>query len=250
VITALQRPGVSDAVIRICQAEVHIWWAQLDAPESRVQQLARTLDADEVARADRFQAPHHRERWIVGRGLLRELVGQYTGCLPSNVRLVYGPHGKPSLAPDSGDSSLRFSLAHSEGLVVFALARDVEIGVDVEAVRPLKDLELVAEQFFSPRECESLRSLRPDQRVDGFFNCWSRKEAYIKALGLGLSLPLDTFDVELRPGLPARLLAVEGLAGSATSWSLRALHAPPGFAAAVAMPGQVRRICQRWLEST
>jgi 4'-phosphopantetheinyl transferase len=249
VITTVDRPAPADAG-QAAHDDLDLWWASLDVPQSRVQELARTLAVDELARANRFQARLHRDRWIVGRGLLRELIGRYVGCLPRSVRLAYSAHGKPSFAGEWSNGRLRFNVSHAAGLGLFAIASDREIGVDVEAIRPLQDLQLIAEHFFSPGEQTTLRSLPAEQRVMGFFNCWSRKEAYIKALGLGLSQPLDAFDVELTPGRPARLLAIDGVAGPAASWSLEAVPAPAGFAAAVAVPGRISHITQRWLEST
>jgi 4'-phosphopantetheinyl transferase len=221
--------------------EVHLWWARLDAPASRIRQLADMLAPDELERASRFHSERDRGRWIVGRGILRERLADYVGCVPCEVQLVYGPHGKPALAPDSGYPSLRFSVSHSGGLVVYAISRDCRLGVDVEVVRPIADLEGIAEYFFSPRERASLRALAPHQRTAGFFNCWTRKEAYVKAIGSGLAQPLDAFDVELRPGVPARLLAIDGDPHLAAHWSLHHLNAPRGTTAALAIAGGAQR---------
>jgi 4'-phosphopantetheinyl transferase len=245
---AIEAPRVS-GTISLAHDEVHTWWARLDVPAWRIRQLARTLAPEEVVRANCFRAQRVRDRWIVGRGLLRELLGQYIGCEPASIQLAYGTYGKPVLAPNSGDARLRFNVSHTEGLVLFGLARDHDLGVDVETIRPLKDLDLIAEQFFSLQERAALRSLRTDQQLAGFFNCWTRKEAYVKAVGLGLSHSLDSFDVELTPGRPSRLLAIDGDSAKAVSWSLTALQAPPGFAAALAVPGQIHRFKRHSLES-
>jgi 4'-phosphopantetheinyl transferase len=224
--------------------EVHAWWARLDAPDWRVGQLAQTLAPDELDRAARFHARRDRERWIVARGLLRERLGAYSGCSPKSVRLEYGPFGKPALV----NSSVRFSVSHSDNLAVFALAHEREIGVDVEAIRPSFDLDRLAEDFFSPIERAALRRLRSTQRVAGFFNCWTRKEAFVKATGMGLSQPLDEFDVELVPGRPPRVIAIRADPYAAQHWTLAALDPLPGFAAAVALPSHIRGIRQLWID--
>jgi 4'-phosphopantetheinyl transferase len=227
--------------------EVHLWWARLDAPAARIRQLADMLAPDEVERASRFHGERDRGRWIVGRGILRERLADYVGCMPGEVRLVYGPHGKPALAPDAGCPSLRFSVSHSESLVVYAITRNCALGVDVEVVRPIADLEGIAEYFFSPRERAALRALGPHERIAGFFNCWTRKEAYVKAIGFGLAQPLDAFDVELRPGAQAGLLAIDGDPHPAAEWSLHHLDAPRGVTAALAIVGNAQRFITHWL---
>jgi 4'-phosphopantetheinyl transferase len=227
--------------------EVHLWWAPLDASQWRIAQLADVLSPDEVDRANRFYAERDRDRWIVGRGMLRERLADYLGCTPSEVQLIYGSYGKPALAPGSGYASLSFSVSHSDGLVVYAVSRSPMIGVDLEVVRPIADLEGIAEHFFSPRERESLRALAPDERTAGFFNCWTRKEAFIKAIGLGLSQPLDAFDVELRPGKSAGLLAIDGDPHLAAAWRLHHLDAPRGATAALALEGGARHLITHWL---
>jgi 4'-phosphopantetheinyl transferase len=160
----------------------------------------------------------------------------------------YGPHGKPHLAGEF-DGALQFNLAHSHELALFAFARGPELGIDLEWLQPLQDLEQIAARFFSPRENAVLRTLPKSQWVQAFFNCWTRKEAYLKATGDGLARPLEHFDVSLAPGKPARLLYVEGDARESERWFLRALTPAPGYAAALAVEeGQHCRLVRwRWL---
>jgi 4'-phosphopantetheinyl transferase len=154
------------------------------------------------------------------------------------VHLAYNAYGKPELAPDSNAPPLRFNLSHSHELALFGFAYGREIGIDIEYIRPTFAREQIAAQFFSPRENAALRLLAADQHALGFFNCWTRKEAYIKARGQGLSLPLDQFDVSLTPGEPAVLLQTRDIPQEAARWSLHALAPGPGYLAALAVEGR------------
>ncbi len=213
--------------------EVHVWWVELVRPEAEVEDLLNLLSLDEKERAARFRFAEHRDRFTVARGTLRRVLGHYAGIAPESVQFEYGPNGKPSLP----DSSLRFNLSHSGELAMIGVTRDREIGVDVERMRDDKDLLDIAERFFAPRERDALRALPEDERRDGFFRCWTRKEAYLKALGAGLSLNLHGFVVSLAPGEPAALLESEQGAAEVERWSLVALEPHPDYAAAVAVEG-------------
>lgn len=226
-------------------SEVHVWRAALDVPLNRLRRLCDLLSEDERARAERFRFPLHRNRFAVARGLLREILGTYSGDPPQGLRFRYGTSGKPELDGEATSAPLKFNLSHSGGLALYAVARGRELGVDIETLRPGVEEEEIAERFFSAREVETLRSVPSGGRTEAFFNCWTRKEAYIKARGEGLSLPLDGFDVSLTPGEPAALLAVRGALGETERWSLRALDAGAGYAAALAVEGQRFRL-RRW----
>jgi len=229
--------------------EVHVWRAALNIKESRVQSLRRTLTADERARAERFHFQQDREHFIVARGLLRAILGRYLDVDPSQLRFSYSPYGKPSLARESGGGDLCFNLSHAGGLALYAVTRGRDIGIDVERIRADLADEQVAERFFSPREVAALRALSGNMQPLAFFNCWTRKEAYIKARGEGLSLPLDQFDVSLAPGEPAALLRINGNAQEASRWFLQELAPSPVYAAAVAVGGCDWRLkCWQWLE--
>jgi 4'-phosphopantetheinyl transferase len=217
--------------------EVHVWRAKLDLQSSCIQSLIQILSADERTRADRFYFQKDRERFIVARGLLRVILGRYINMEPSRLQFRYNPYGKPALANESGGNGLCFNLSHSDGLALYAITRGREIGVDIERIRPDLAEGQIAERFFSPREVKALRSLPPSLQPVGFFNCWTRKEAYIKARGKGLTLPLDQFDVSLVPGEQAVLLCVSGDPKESSRWSLLDLLPEAGYVAAIAVEG-------------
>lgn len=193
------------------------------------QRLKRGLSEPERLRADRFHFDRDRHCFLLGRSAVRALVGAALDVPPDEVPFVEGPHGKPELAPGTG---LHFNVSHSGDRVLIGLALE-PLGVDIERVRETTDLEGISRRFFSEREVQVLFRLPPEQRPDAFFRCWTRKEAFIKALGDGLSHPLDAFEVTLAPDEPARLLETRRDPEAARSWELRALPAPPGYHAAL-----------------
>jgi 4'-phosphopantetheinyl transferase len=199
--------------------------------------MERLLSADEAQRAARYGFARDRRRFVVARATLRILLGRYLNLEPGRVRFCYGTHGKPALDALQCEGDLRFSLAHSEDLALYAIASGREVGVDLEWVRPLADLRQIAETFFSARERAALFELEPAHRPEAFYACWTRKEAYLKARGEGLALPLDQFDVSLAPGEPARLLGVRGDPRERQRWSLHALAPAAGCVAALAVEG-------------
>lgn len=229
--------------------EVHVWRASLDQPAACVQRLAQTLSADERLKAERFYFERDRLHFIVGRGLLRTILGRYLGLEPSRLHFAYSAYGKPSLDPKGFENPLglalcyfdwaqyRFNLAHSHGLALYAITREREIGVDIEYVRPIAKADQIVEQFFSARERAVFCTLSASQKPEAFFNCWTRKEAYIKAIGDGLTQPLDQFDVSLAPGKPAKLLSAAGDLQASRRWFIHALTPAPGYVAAVAVKG-------------
>ncbi len=229
--------------------EVHVWRATLDQAPSRVARLFHTLAADERERAEGFSFQEDREHFIVARGLLRAILGRYVEMDADQLRFCYSAHGKPSLPSESGGDALRFNLSHSHGLVLYAFTRGREVGIDIERVRPDMADGQIAERFFSPREVAAFRALPVNKQTQAFFNGWTRKEAYIKARGEGLSFPLNQFDVSLAPGEPARLLATKGHPEEASRWCLQELIPAPGYTAALAVEGQGWRLaCWQWHE--
>lgn len=229
--------------------EVHVWRAKLNLQTPCLHRLIQTLSADERARAERFYFHKDRERFIVARGLLRVILGRYRNTEPSQLHFCYNPYGKPALANESGSNGLRFNLSHSHELALYAITRGREIGVDLECIRPDLAGDQIAERFFSPGEVKALRALPPSSQHVGFFNCWTRKEAYIKARGEGLTLPLDRFDVSVVPGEAAALLYVSGDPEESSRWSLQELVAGPGYVSALAVEGHGWRIkCWQWAE--
>jgi 4'-phosphopantetheinyl transferase len=178
-----------------------------------------------------------RDRFIAGRGLLRAILGRYLGLPPERLRFYYGPQGKPALDPDSEEDGIQFNVSHCHDFALFAVTRGRQVGIDLERIRPLPEAGQVAERFFSAQERSVFHALPESDRQLAFFRCWTRKEAFIKAEGQGLSLPLDGFDVSLAPGQPAKLLAVKRDPEEASRWSLYDLWPAPGFVAAVAAEG-------------
>jgi 4'-phosphopantetheinyl transferase len=190
--------------------------------------LSSTLSSEEQTRAGRFVLDKDRHRFTVTRGILRQLLGRYLCRPPASVAIEVGPHGKPALRVKEDVAPLRFNLSHSEGLGLFAFALEHEVGIDVEQIRPEVAKEGIEESYFSARERRELDALPAECRSDGFFRCWTRKEAYVKVRGEGLLLPLDSFDASLTPGQPAVLHRVDK-----DRWSLYSVCPEPGFIAAV-----------------
>jgi len=217
--------------------EVHVWFAALDRPTISLDELAQTLSRDERMRAEQFHFDRDRNRFIVGRGMLRNILSLYVKIEPKLLRFAYGAYGKPRLMGNSAGDGIRFNLAHSQGFAIYGFARGREIGVDLEHIHQIPELEDIAARFFSARENAVLRALPKSEKQAAFFNCWTRKEAYIKAIGDGLAHPLDKFDVSLTSDEPARLLRVEGDAQEAARWSLESLEPAPGYVAAVVASG-------------
>ena len=237
------------ADLTVSSNEVHVWRASLDLPVSCVQSLQHTLAADELSRAERFYFQKDRQHFIVTRGLLRAILSRYLDIEPGQLRFCYSPYGKPALATTPGQETPSFNVSHSHGLALYAVTRGREIGIDLERVRADLDCEQIAARFFSPRENAVLRALPAKLKPEAFFNCWTRKEAYIKARGGGLSFPLDQFDVSLAPGEPTTLLNTRGDPQEATRWSLRTLTPGPGYVAALAVEGHGWRLaCWQWPE--
>lgn len=222
--------------------EVHVWRAPLDVEVSQIESHYELLTGEETARAGRYYFDRDRRRFIVGRGLLRIMLGRYLKADPKGIRLGTTPHGKPELAGENGNETVRFNLSHSDGLALYAFTRSRRIGVDLELISRHHGDERIPERFFSPREVRALRRLSADVQLEAFFNCWTRKEAYIKAIGDGLSMPLDQFDVSLAPGEPAALFSTKGDPREASRWSLQALAPEPGYIAALAVEGREWRL--------
>jgi len=230
--------------------EVHVWTASREAPDEVVEVMRSVLDPDEVRRADRFTFLRDRRQFAVSRGLLRTILGRYLDRPPESLRFVANAHGKPGFDPRMGlDVPIRFNLAHSGPWVVYALTLGREIGVDIERIRPDFGGLAIAERFFAPGEVATLRGLPEESRRLAFFQGWTRKEAYIKAKGKGLALPLDEFEVAIDPDQPAGLLSTWPDSLEASRWSLVELPADPGFVAAVCVEGQGWTLRQgRWPE--
>jgi 4'-phosphopantetheinyl transferase len=201
-----------------------------EAPRTVIAQFERVLAPAELARAARFRVDHLRRSFVLARGALRALLAGYLRTSASGIEFKYGAKGKPSLAM----ASISFNASHSGSLAVFAFACGAEIGVDVERIRPMQEMQGIADHFFCPEEAAELMSLLPEERERAFFLCWTRKEAYIKALGDGLSIALNGFRVTMRPDQPARFIHLRGNTIAAKDWTLHDLQLTSNYAAALA----------------
>lgn len=223
--------------------EVHLYCVSLDRLANHLASCAATLNAEESARAARFYFARDRQRFIGARGGLRRILSRYLASTAQQIQFCYNAYGKPSLAPPFAASGLTFNLAHAGEFALYALAYQRQVGVDIEQIRPTIDYEQLAKQVFSPAELQSLRQVPAAERLAAFFNGWTRKEAYIKAQGLGLSLPLNQFTVTLAPPEPAQLVSTEHAPPEVTRWSLQAVATPPGYVGAVVAEGHDWRVC-------
>jgi 4'-phosphopantetheinyl transferase len=219
--------------------EVHVWHAKLD--DYAAASLKRLLAKDEVSRAERFHFAKDRNHFIVARAWLRKLLAAYSGIDAAELRFSYAEKGKPSLE-ESQRSAINFNLAHSHGMAIYAFSRGREVGVDLEFIREDLADEKIAERFFSPREVDTLSTVPAELRKEAFFNCWTRKEAYIKARGEGLSMPLDEFDVSLAPGEPAALLRNHKEPAEVTRWTMQSIPVSSGYVAALVVEGHDWRL--------
>jgi 4'-phosphopantetheinyl transferase len=212
--------------------EIHVWHASLDRDDPAICEWEAVLSAEEIARADQFHFTKDRKRYVIARGLLRELLGAYLQQTPKSLEFSYAQHRKPFLSGVNSASGLSFNLSHSGEMVAYAIARERNLGIDVERIRPDLAGDDIAERYFSAREVNDLKTLPPEKRVEGFFNCWTRKEAYLKATGMGLHIALDSFAVNLLSAQPA-----EFLGGVEPKWHLAAHRPAEGYAAAVVYDG-------------
>ena len=223
--------------LMVADNEVHVWRAQLELPPSQVQRLSGILTDDELDRANRFFFEIDRQRFIAARGTLRSILSHYITIFPGDLRFYYNQYGKPFLAPEFSSYPLKFNLSHSGSLALYAITRNMEIGVDVERVRSDFEYEEIAKRFFSVNEVAILRTIPTEKKLEAFYNCWTRKEAYIKAHGKGLSLPLDSFDVSVAPWEPPRLLITKDEPKERSLWTLLDLKPGPGYMGALAVKG-------------
>jgi 4'-phosphopantetheinyl transferase len=224
----------------IWQHEVHVWRARLDTPWSWT--FDEALSLDDRTRADRFRFESDRRRFCMARASLRLILARYLKARPGRLQLDTSEYGKPFFADQKASQGLRFNLSHSNQLALIAITRDREVGVDVEYVRADFVTDEVAGHFFSRAEVQEFCALPPEMKTQSFFNCWTRKEAYIKARGEGLYCPLDQFDVSVASGTPARLLNSKIDSGEVMRWSFQDLYPAAGYAATLAVEGQTSRL--------
>ena len=227
-------PRARRMVAGLGRAEVQVWLAALPPGEAALTGLSPLLSPEECQRAERFSVSEPRRQFVFGRVCLRQILGACLGREPASLVLERQPHGKPCLAwPEGGDADLRFNLSHSGRRLAIALARGRDVGVDLEQIQPLKEEALLAGRIFSPREQAEWRSLPEAQQRTAFFNGWTRKEAWLKATGEGLTDDLAAIEVTLAPGKDAAWLALPGGLPVGREWAVRALPLPPDYAGAV-----------------
>jgi 4'-phosphopantetheinyl transferase len=226
-------PLLSDATHQIATLDgVDLWLCNQDELAAQVDAYTPLLSAEELTRADRFHFERDRNHFIVGRAVLRLLLAQYVALSPEQIALGYRDRGKPYLLQQPPGHDLRFNLAHAAGIAIYAVTRGREVGVDIEQIRSLPDAAAIARHFFAPAEIAAFRTvLGTEHEAQAFFNAWTRKEAFLKALGDGLARPLDSFEVSLLPGDPARLLRIDD--HPADGWQLYTLDPLPGYVVAL-----------------
>jgi 4'-phosphopantetheinyl transferase len=235
--------------LKLSNDEIHIWCASLDQPTSLIEKLVCTLSIDERTRAGRFYFEKDRKRFVVRHGILRMILGYYLGVEASELQFCYGRNGKPRLADTFGNGAILFSMSSSEGLALYGFTRNREIGVDVECVRDIPEMDQIIELIFSARETQVYRALPKHLKREAFFACWTRKEAFVKATGDGLSKPLDKFELTVNPGEPATLLEIDGDSRSACRWSIHDSKPASGFAAAIVAEGRNWGLnCWKWTD--
>jgi len=220
--------------------EVHVWRARLDVPWSWT--FDEALSLEDRARADRFRFESDRRKFCVARASMRLILGRYLKTKAGRLQITTGDYGKPYFADERASRGLRFNLSHSHQIALIAITRVREVGVDIEYMRPNFVTDEVAGHFFSAAEAQELRSLPFELKTQSFFNCWTRKEAYIKARGEGLYCPLDQFDVSVTPGAPAMLLNSRMDEKEVSRWSFQDLLAGPDYAATLAVERSFSRM--------
>jgi len=234
-INHLWSPAPKDLIF--ADNEVDVWRAQLELPSSQVQRLRGILTDDELDRANRFSFEIDRQRFIAARGTLRSILSPYITIYPSYLRFYYNQYGKPFLAPEFSSYLLDFNLSHSGSMALYAITRNRAIGVDVERVRSDFEYEEIAKRFFSVNEVAILHTIPIEKKLEAFYNCWTRKEAYLKAHGKGLSLPLDSFDVSFASREPPILLITKDEPQESSHWTLLDLKPGLGYVGALAVKG-------------
>lgn len=233
--------------VMITRDEVHVWRATLDLPATQCEYLRQTLSTDEIERAERFFFERDRTHFIAARGVLRSILGQYVEIAPQQLRFTYSSYGKPALEHLEGQIDVRFNVSHSHGLALYAIACGRDVGVDLERIRPEVAGEEIAARFFAPQEYTALCAIPATARQQAFFTCWTRKEAYIKARGEGLSHALDQFAVSLTAYAPVTITTTGTATQDVARWSLQDLWPDPHYAAALAVEGHNWRLrCWQW----
>lgn len=231
--------------LQLIGAEIHLWRAVLDQPAQIISEMRPLLSPDEQHKAQRFRRARDQQRYITGRALLRLILSRYLDMSPDRIAFVYGPHGKPMLADCGANSSLRFNLAHAEHLAIYAIARHQELGVDLEYMNPQIDVARLARRGLSPRELVLAQTLPMAQQTEYFYRCWTRKEAFVKASGTGLSGPLDR--LEIPPALHAPVTFSDPTQPASGPWTILEYTPASQFVAALVASGTACDLaCWTW----
>jgi 4'-phosphopantetheinyl transferase len=212
--------------------DFHIWRISLTRTEAELQNLLATLSSDELARAERFRFEKDRLRFIAGRGILRTILSRYLGIEPQNIQFNYGSRGKPLLSQDA-NSKISFNLSHSQDLAICGVSLVHDLGVDVEFIRSIDNVESLAKRFFSSQEYENIKSFPPNQQQKIFFRYWTCKEAFLKATGVGIG-ELEAIEISLSPGKPAQI-ATDTTNRTTSQWCLSEIVPDDKYVAATAI---------------
>jgi 4'-phosphopantetheinyl transferase len=218
--------------------EVHIWYCSLNQHESKLSKFSCLISSDEKLRQKQFIFQNDRRNFTITRGVLRTILGTYLNREPSNIIFHYSNRGKPRIQNDNHKPSLFFSVSHSKDFALYALSRNSEIGIDIENIRDLTEMDLIVEHFFSEREKSIYQKLSESKKREAFFLCWTRKEAYLKAIGVGLYQPLSTFEVSIIPGDPVRLVSINNNTLLASNWTTYNLKIHVDYASACVIKGK------------
>jgi 4'-phosphopantetheinyl transferase len=232
---SVERERNADAFRELDERDVGVWVVNVDVTAEAQRRCDALLSQDERARAQRFLFDRDRRRFAVARGALRVLLGYCLHVPGDEIRFGYSPTGKPQLTGVGDGQGVHFNVSHSGDLALIALCAREEPGVDVELVRELRDMERIVRRFFCPEEVEQWLELPDDLRTRAFFDCWTRKEAYVKALGAGLQLSLDAFQVFFRPGETPGINVRDD--GGERPWSIFDVSPSERYAGALAIRG-------------
>ena len=230
-VTTWQQPA---ADLKLANDRVHIWRANLNLSEAEINRLVTLLSADELARANKFRFLEHRSSFIASRGILRQLLSNYLDISPQELQFSYGDYGKPLLTKDKLNIPLQFNVSHSQEYALFAFTLTHLIGVDLEYLREMKDATKIARRFFSSREFELIGSFGIQQQSRVFFKHWTAKEAYLKAIGVGLTGSLASVEIALDRAENASILAIDGNE-TIKNWSMYSCTPASNYVGAIAI---------------
>lgn len=235
---------VSSLPCQLAEDEVHIWCAYLERSPSEIIEFTSILSEAEKAKANRFHFQRDRHHFIAARAILKNIISNYLDIPPETINFVYGKYGKPALSHPL--DHLKFNVSHSKSLALYAISYHREVGIDIEFMRPMQDADNLAKRFFSQREYEIIKSLEDNIKQQAFFNAWTRKEAFIKAIGEGLAFNLNAVEVSLMPGETAALLNIPDNQQN-HNWSLFELKPHSNYVAALVAAGNNLRLnCWQW----